>query len=992
MPLTRKVNDKELSTDIKLNAADVGAYTKEDTDAHIKDVKVLAETANQNATTAIQRADSKVPLTRKVNDKELSADIKLSAADIGAYSQKETDDHINNVKTQVDNVNKLAETANLNATTAIQSADSKVPLTRKVNDKELSADIKLGAADVGAYTKEDTDAHINSVKTQVDNVNKLAETANQSATTAIQSADSKVPLTRKVNDKELSADIKLNAADIGAYTKVETDDHINNVKVLAETANQNATTAIQSADSKVPLTRKVNDKELSVDIKLNAADVGAYTKEDTDAHIKDVKVLAETANQNATTAIQNADSKVPLTRKVNDKELSADIKLSAADVGAYSQKETDDHINIVKTQVDNVNKLAETANLNATTAIQNADSKVPLTRKVNGKELSADIQLGAADVGAYSQKETDDRISDVKTQVDNVNKLAETANLNATTAIQNADSKVPLTRKVNDKELSADIQLSAADTGAYSQKETDDHINIVKTQVDNVNKLAETANQNATTAIQSVDSKVPLTRKVNDKELSADIQLGAEDVGAYTKEETDTHINNVKVLAETANQNATTAIQSAGSKVPLTRKVNGKELLTDIELSAADIGTYNRTEIDDRINKVDKLADTANQNATSAIQSAGSKVPLIRKVNGKELSTDIQLIADDVGAYNKKETDDRISIVDKLADTANKNAISAIQNVDSKVPLTRKVNGKELSTDIELTAIDIDVYNKADVNILFEDVKELANNANNNADNKVPLTRTVNGKSLLTDIKLQASDLNVYSKGEVDSRIEDVKELANSANNNADSRVPLTRTVNGKALLSDIKLIASDVGAYTKAETDLRISKVEDLAKSANNNASGRLEKGQNGADIPDKKAFVKNLGLSDLIGLGIESRRVGTDVTIIKLGDIIKINGLAIASEPIGEVNSFVIGGITYYTHYYKIQLPTSLPNGIISCHASIVGNNFDNQQPGYLADVKTQRNNPNGVGVSKDTLTISVTTPQVGWVPHFDYQVIGY
>ncbi|WP_275372120.1 phage tail protein [Xenorhabdus bovienii] len=985
VPLIRKINDKELSVDIKLGAADVGAYTREDTDAHIKDVKVLAETANQNATTAIQNTDSKVPLTRKVNGKELSADIQLSAADIGAYSQKETGDHINNVKTQVDNVNKLAETANLNATTAIQNADSKVPLTRKVNDKELSADIKLGAADVGAYTKEDTDAHINNVKTQVDNVNKLAETANLNATTAIQNADSKVPLIRKINDKELSADIKLGAADVGAYTREDTDAHIKDVKVLAETANQNATTAIQSADSKVPLTRKVNDKELSADIKLGAADVGAYAKEETDDHINNVKTqvdnvnkLAETANLNATTAIQSADSKVPLTRKVNDKELSADIKLNAADIGAYTKVETDDHIN-------NVKVLAETANLNATTAIQSADSKVPLTRKVNDKELSVDIKLNAADVGAYTREDTDAHIKDVKV-------LAETANQNATTAIQNADSKVPLTRKVNGKELSDDIQLSAADVGAYSQKETDDHINIVKTQVDNVNKLAETANQNATTAIQSADSKVPLTRKVNDKELSVDIKLDAEDVGAYTKVETDTHINNVKVLAESANQNATTAIQSADSKVPLTRKVNGKELLTDIELNAADIGTYNRTEIDDRINKVDKLADTANQNATSAIQSAGSKVPLIRKVNGKELSTDIQLIADDVGAYNKKETDDRISIVDKLADTANKNAISAIQNVDSKVPLTRKVNGKELSTDIELTATDIDVYNKADVNILFEDVKELANNANNNADNKVPLTRTVNGKALLTDIKLQASDLNVYSKGEIDSRIEDVKELANSANNNADSRVPLTRTVNGKALLSDIKLIASDVGTYTKAETDLRISKVEDLAKSANNNASGRLEKGQNGADIPDKKAFVKNLGLSDLIGLGIESRRVGTDVTIIKLGDIIKINGLAVASEPIGEVNSFVIGGVTYYTHYYKIQLPISLPNGIISCHASIVGNNFDNQQPGYLADVKTQRNNPNGVGVSKDTLTISVTTPQVGWVPHFDYQVIGY
>ncbi|WP_051861248.1 phage tail protein, partial [Xenorhabdus bovienii] len=796
VPLTRKVNDKELSVDIKLDAADVGAYNKVETDTHINIVKTqvdnvnkLAETANQNATTAIQNADSKVPLTRKVNGKELSADIQLSAADIGAYTKVETDDHINNVKTQVDNVNKLAETANLNATTAIQSADSKVPLTRKVNDKELSADIKLDAADVGAYNKVETDTHINIVKTQVDNVNKLAETANQNATTAIQNADSKVPLTRKVNGKELSADIQLSAADVGAYSQKETDDRISDVKTqvdnvnkLAETANQNATTAIQSADSKVPLTRKVNDKELSADIKLNAADIGAYTKVETDDHINNVKVLAETANHNATTAIQSADSKVPLTRKVNDKELSADIKLSAADVGAYSQKETDDRISDVKTQVDNVNKLAETANQNATTAIQSADSKVPLTRKVNDKELSADIKLGAADVGAYTKVETDDRINDVKTQVDNVNKLAETANQNATTAIQNADSKVPLTRKVNDKELSADIKLSAADIGAYSQKETDDHINNVKTQVDNVNKLAETANLNATTAIQNADSKVPLTRKVNDKELSADIKLGAADIGAYSQKETDdrirdvkTQVDNVNKLAETANLNATTAIQNADSKVPLTRKVNDKELSADIKLNAADVGAYTREDTDAHIKDVKVLAETANQNATTAIQSADSKVPLTRKVNDKELSADIKLSAADVNAYSQKETDDRISDVkiqvgnvNKLAETANLNATTAIQNADSKVPSTRKVNDKELSADIKLDAADVGAYNKVEtdthINIVktqVDNVNKLAETANlnattaiQNADSKVPLTRKVNGKELSADIQL----------------------------------------------------------------------------------------------------------------------------------------------------------------------------------------------------------------------------------------------
>ncbi|MDE9570369.1 phage tail protein, partial [Xenorhabdus bovienii] len=585
VPLTRKVNGKELKEDIVLSAADLDTYKKDEIDQRVGKVEALAETANKSATSAIQSADSKVPLTRKVNGKELLTDIELTALDVNAYNRPETDELIGIVK-------KQADTANQNATAALQNADRKVPLTRKVNNKELLADIDLNAADVGTYNKSEIDAHINKVE-------QLADTANKNATSAIQNADSKVPLTRKVNGKELLTDIELNATDIGTYNKVEINEHISKVEKLAETANQNATTAIQNADSKVPLTRKVNDKELSVDIKLDAADVGAYNKVETDDRISDVKTqvnnvnkLAETANHNATTAIQSADNKVPLTRKVNDKELSADIKLDAADVGAYNKVETDTHINIVKTQVDNVNKLAETANLNATTAIQNADSKVPLIRKINDKELSVDIKLGAADVGAYTREDTDAHIKDVKV-------LAETANLNATTAIQNTDSKVPLTRKVNGKELSADIQLSAADIGAYSQKETGDHINNVKTQVDNVNKLAETANLNATTAIQNADSKVPLTRKVNDKELSADIKLGAADVGAYTKEDTDAHINNVKTqvdnvnkLAETANLNATTAIQSADSKVPLTRKVNGKELSADIQLSAADIGAY----------------------------------------------------------------------------------------------------------------------------------------------------------------------------------------------------------------------------------------------------------------------------------------------------------------------------------------------------------------------------------------------------------------
>nr|WP_276552580.1 hypothetical protein [Xenorhabdus indica] len=504
-----------------------------------------------------------------------------------------------------------------------------------------------------------------------------------------------------------------------------------------------------------------------------------------------------------------------------------------------------------------------------------------------------------------------------------------------------------------------DITLVAADVGAYSKAETDAQI------------------------IKVTDSKVPLTRRINDKELVNDITLTAADVGAYSKDETDTRIKDGDALV----------MKAADSKVPLTRRVNDKELVNDITLVAADVGAYSKDETDARIKDGDapimQEAQKAMQEAQQALKAADSKVPLTRRVNDKELVNDITLVAADVGAYSKDETDARIKDGDAPimleAQKALHEAQQALKVADSKVPLTRRINNKELVNDIKLVAADVDAYNKEETCQLIDNIHGLVNSANNNADSKVPMTRTVNNKALLTDITLTASDIDTYTRGEIDQQIHTVRKLANDANNNVNGKVPLTRTVNSKALLTDIVLTASDVGAYSKNEVDSRIGKV-------NTNANSRLAKNENGADIPDKNAFVRNLGLANLVGLNIESRLIGQDATVIRLGDIIQINGIAVASGSIQEVNISVFGGITYYTNYYKVQLPISLSNGIISCHASIVGDNFDSQNPSYPADVKIQRNNPDGMGISKDTLTISVTTPQLGWTPQFYYEVMGY
>ncbi|WER20921.1 phage tail protein [Providencia stuartii] len=64
-------------------------------------------------------------------------------------------------------------------------------------------------------------------------------------------------------------------------------------------------------------------------------------------------------------------------------------------------------------------------------------------------------------------------------------------------------------------------------------------------------------------------------------------------------------------------------------------------------------------EINQRATNAQTTANTANTNATNANNNANNRVPNTRKVNNKPLSTDINLTASDVGAYDKSESDNR---------------------------------------------------------------------------------------------------------------------------------------------------------------------------------------------------------------------------------------------------------------------------------------------------------------------------------------------
>ena len=283
VPNTRKVNNKPLSTDITLTADDVGAATP----AQVNEAKTAASNAQTAANNANNNANGRVPNSRKVNNKPLSADITLTAGDVGAATPAQ----VNEAKTAASNAQTAANNANNNA-------NGRVPSTRKVNNKPLSADITLTAGDVGAATP----AQVNEAKAAASNAQTAASAAQTTANNANNNANGRVPNTRKVNGKPLSADISLTAGDVGAATPTQ----VNEAKTAASNANTNA-------NGRVPNTRKVNGKPLSADISLTAGDVGAATP----AQVNEVKNSGFGFNQNWSDVTTQRQANVTYTNTYN---------------------------------------------------------------------------------------------------------------------------------------------------------------------------------------------------------------------------------------------------------------------------------------------------------------------------------------------------------------------------------------------------------------------------------------------------------------------------------------------------------------------------------------------------------------------------------------------------------------------------------------------------------------------------------------------------
>ena len=240
--------------------------------------------------------------------------------------------------------------------------------------------------------------------------------------------DAKIDVTDIVNDLKTNASDKPLSAAMGVALEALIDTITVPTKVSELTNDSGYLTSFTETDPTVPAWAKAKSKP-----SYTASEVGA----------------------------------VPTSRTVNGKALSANITLSASDVGLgnvgnFKAVSTVASQGLTDTEKSNAraNIGAGTSSLTIGTTASTAAAgnhthtaanvgAVPTSRTVNGKALSANITLAASDVGARPNSWTPSA-SDV--------------------------GAVPTSRTVNGKALSANITLAASDVGAATMTEVNSAI------------------------------------------------------------------------------------------------------------------------------------------------------------------------------------------------------------------------------------------------------------------------------------------------------------------------------------------------------------------------------------------------------------------------------------------------------------------------------------------------------------------------------------
>ncbi|HFJ7009868.1 gp53-like domain-containing protein [Escherichia coli] len=94
----------------------------------------------------------------------------------------------------------------------------------------------------------------------------------------------------------------------------------------------------------------------------------------------------------------------------------------------------------------------------------------------------------------------------------------------------------------------------------------------------------------------------------------------------------------------------------------------------------------------------------------------------------------------------------------------------------------------------------------------------------------------------------------------------------------------------------------------------------------------------------------------------------------------------------PVGNFNARELGGVLYYTHYYRVNFPRQFPNAQVATLATLASSTYSNQEPMAGKALATHRDTDSGTDVSRARFTVAYTTPNLGETPTLHFEAIGY
>lgn len=208
------------------------------------------------------------------------------------------------------------------------------------------------------------------------------------------------------------------------------------------------------------------------------------------------------------------------------------------------------------------------------------------------------------------------------------------------------------------------------------------------------------------------------------------------------------------------------------------------------------------------------------------------------------------------------------------------------------------------------------------------------------------------------------------------------------------TKLQTARNINGVPFdgTKDITLTPKDLDAYSKSEAQSALAGKQPLDNTLTNlsgkDVAGLLAYLQLG-EAAKRNVGTGNNQLPDMSAFGM-SRNGQTAWDILPNGMIRQVGTVTLT--PVGNFNAQVLGGVTYYTHYYRVNFPRQFPNAQIATLATLASYSFSTQSSMAGKSLATHRDTDSGTDVSRTRFTVSYTTPNLGEIPTLHFEAIGY